>query len=58
MIGRVVEQREADHAEHLREREVIALLVVGLERQLAAMSSLVEQTKTRLAGITPSGRPA
>ncbi len=41
---------------HTRAQEALALLVVGIERHIAAMQSLVEQVKTRLTSITPTGR--
>jgi hypothetical protein len=53
-IAALEEEREAFH----RERAEIALGVVNLERHAQAMSIEVERLKTRLAGITPTGRDA
>lgn len=58
LLGRLLDQRADDHESYLREREALALLVVGVERHVDALGVLVEQAKTRIAGITPSGRPA
>lgn len=58
LVGRLVEDRRADHEAYTREREVLSAMVVDLERLAEALLSVVERTKTRLAGITPSGAPA
>ena len=56
LLGRLLAERADDHEAYLREREVRAAAVVELERLGAAISVVVERTKTRLAGIAPSGR--
>lgn len=58
LVGRLVGERQADHEAYLREREVLSAMVVDLERLAEAILTVVERTKTRLAGITPSGTPA
>lgn len=57
ILGRLVNQHEQDHEAYLRERETLALMVVTMERHLEALQLVVEQMKSRIAGITPTGRP-
>jgi hypothetical protein len=57
LVGRLLEERSTDHEAYVRERESMALMVVGIERHCGALLTIVEQVKTRLAGVSPSGRP-
>lgn len=57
MIGRMLDERSEDHERFERDREIVALMVVELERMAQHMRAVVERAKTRLAGITPDGLP-
>lgn len=56
ILGRLTAEREADHEAYVRAQEAMAYLVVGLERHIAGLTQLVEQAKTRIIGIGPTGR--
>ena len=57
LVGRLVDERARDHEAYLREREILSAMVVDLERLATSILAVIERTKTRLAGIAPSGAP-